>query len=119
MGGSKARLLASDAQIDAQSAPFNLQLVLPKLAKTLKRQCCEVYILKTMTPPSGTIFAKISSHTLKRCAFIIHYFVVSAMIARWRLGFAYTVLFRHGFCSTLATAIQHSDLQLLGQSKPC
>ena len=65
-GLEKARLLASDAQIDAQNAPFNLQLVLPKLAKTLKRQCCEVYILRTMTPPSGTIFAKILSHTLTK-----------------------------------------------------
>jgi len=40
LGGlEKARLLASDAQIDAQNAPFNLQLVMPKLAETLIRQC--------------------------------------------------------------------------------
>ena len=38
-GLEKARLLASDAQIDAQNAPFNLQLVLPKLVETLIRQC--------------------------------------------------------------------------------
>ena len=35
----------------------------------------------------GTIFAKILSHTLKRCAFIPHYLLVSAKTARWRLGF--------------------------------
>ena len=118
-GARKTRLLVTDAQIDAQNAPFDLQLVTSKPLEALIQQCREVSIVRTMIPPSGNIFAKISSHTLKRRAFIIHYFVVSAETARWRLAFfAYTVIFRHGFCSTLATAIQHSDLQLLGQSKP-
>ena len=89
-GLEKTRLLATDAQIDAQNAPFDLQLVTSKLLETLIRQCREVSIVRTMTPPSGTIFAKISSHTLKRCAFILHYFVVSAKTARWRLGFFHT-----------------------------
>ena len=86
-GLEKAGLLASDVQIDAQNAPFNLQLVMSKLLETLIRQCWEVYILRTMTPPSGTIFAKILSHTLKICAFILHYLLVSPKTARWRLGF--------------------------------
>ena len=91
LGGlAKTRLLSIDAQIDAQNAPFDLQLVTPKLLETQIRQCREVSIVRTMTPPSGTIFAKISFHTLKRCAFIVHYFVVSAKVARWRLGFFHT-----------------------------
>ena len=88
LGGlEKPRWLATDTQIDKQNAPFDLQLVTPKLLETLIRRFGEVSIVRTMTPPSGTIFAKISSHTLKRCAFIVHYFVVSAKTARWRLGF--------------------------------
>ena len=36
LGGlEKTRLLATDAQIDAQNAPFDLQLVTPKLFETL------------------------------------------------------------------------------------
>ena len=38
-GLATARLLATDAQIDAQNAPVDLQLVTPKLAETLIRQC--------------------------------------------------------------------------------
>ena len=34
-GLEKTRLLATDAQIDAQNAPFDLQLVTPKLFETL------------------------------------------------------------------------------------
>ena len=83
----KTGVRATNAQIGAQSAPFDLQLVTSKPLEMLIRHCREVSIVRTMTPPSGTIFAKISSNTLKRCAFIVHYFVVSAKTARWRLGF--------------------------------
>ena len=38
-GLATARLLATDTQIDAQNAPIDLQLVTPKLAETLIRQC--------------------------------------------------------------------------------
>jgi hypothetical protein len=38
-GLATARLLAADAQTDAQNAPVDLQLVTPKLAETLIRQC--------------------------------------------------------------------------------
>ena len=38
-GLATARLLATDAQIDAQNAPVDLQLVTPKLAETLIQQC--------------------------------------------------------------------------------
>ena len=37
-GLATTRLVATDAQIDAQNAPVNLQLVTPKLAETLLRQ---------------------------------------------------------------------------------
>ena len=86
-GLEKTRWLATDTQIDKQNAPFDLQLVTPKLLETLIQRCGEVSIVRTMTPSSGTIFANISFHTLKRCAFIIHYFVASAKTARWRLVF--------------------------------
>ena len=88
LGGlEKTGSIATDAQIGEQNAPFDLQMVTSKLLETLIRQCREVSIVRTRTPPSGTIFAKISSHTLKRCALIIHYFVVSAKTAGWRLSF--------------------------------
>jgi len=38
-GLATARLLATDAQIAAQNAPVDLQLVTPKLAETLMRKC--------------------------------------------------------------------------------
>ena len=38
-GLATARLLATDTRIDAQNAPIDLQLLTPKLAATLIRQC--------------------------------------------------------------------------------
>jgi hypothetical protein len=38
-GLATTRLLATDAQIDVQNAPVDLQLVTPKLAETLIQQC--------------------------------------------------------------------------------